>query len=56
MRKLEFSESEFQALAGMLDAVTKALGIRALKDGAALLAKLEASTELPDAVVESAAE
>lgn len=43
MPNLDLTESEFQAFAGFLDAGTKALGIRALKDGAVLLAKMEAA-------------
>ena len=45
MIKLELSETEVQALAGLLDAGVKAAGLRAVKDAATLLEKLEAATQ-----------
>ena len=45
MIKLELTETEIQALAGLLDAGVKAVGLRAVKDAATLLAKLEAATQ-----------
>lgn len=45
MIKLELTETETQALAGLLDAGVKAVGLRAVKDAATLLAKLEAATQ-----------
>jgi len=45
MIKLELTEQEIQALAGLLDAGVKAIGLRAVKDAASLLAKLEAATQ-----------
>jgi hypothetical protein len=45
MIKLELTEHEIQALAGLLDAGVKALGLRAVKDAATLLDKLEAATQ-----------
>ena len=44
MIKLELTEHELQALAGIMDAGVKALGLRAVKDAAGLLEKLEAAT------------
>lgn len=44
MIKLELTEQETQALAGLLDAGVKAVGLRAVKDAASLLDKLEAAT------------
>lgn len=41
MKTLTFTDEEFQALAGMLDAAVKAIGLRAIKDAASLLAKME---------------
>ena len=43
--KLELTEQEIQALAGLLDAGVKAVGLRAVKDAATLLEKLEAATQ-----------
>ena len=45
MIKLELTEQETQALAGLLDAGVKALGLRAVKDAASLLQKLEDATQ-----------
>jgi hypothetical protein len=44
MHTLELTDTEIQALAGLLDAGVKALGLRAVKDAASLLEKLEAAT------------
>ncbi len=49
MTIIKFTEDELQALAGLLDAGVKALGLRAVKDAATLLAKLEEATELKEA-------
>lgn len=46
MISLELTEHELQALAGLLDAGVKAIGLRAVKDAASLLEKLEAA-QLP---------
>ena len=43
MNKIELTDQELQALAGLLDAGVKALGIRAVKDAASILEKLEAA-------------
>lgn len=45
MIKLELTQEETQALAGLLDAGVKAVGLPAVKDAAMLLAKLEAATQ-----------
>ena len=45
MIKLELTETEVQALAGLLDAGVKAIGLRAVKDASTLLEKLEAATQ-----------
>ena len=45
MIKLELTEQETQALAGLLDAGVKAIGLRAVKDAASLLHKLETATQ-----------
>jgi hypothetical protein len=45
MITLNLTEQETQALAGLLDAGVKALGLRAVKDAATLLAKLEEATQ-----------
>ena len=45
MINLELTETEVQALAGLLDAGVKAVGLRAVKDAASLLMKLEAATQ-----------
>ena len=41
MHKIELTDQELQSLAGLLDAGVKALGLRAVKDAASLLEKLE---------------
>ena len=43
--KLELTQEETQALAGLLDAGVKSVGLRAVKDAASLLEKLEAATQ-----------
>ena len=45
MTTLQLTDHELQALAGLLDAGVKALGLRAVKDAATLLAKLETATQ-----------
>lgn len=45
MTTIELTDTELQALAGLLDAGVKALGLRAVKDAATLLAKLEKATQ-----------
>ena len=45
MIKLELTQEEIQALAGLLDAGVKAVGLRAVKDAATLLEKLETATQ-----------
>ena len=42
---LELTEQEAQALAGLMDAGVKSLGLRAVKDAATLLEKMEAATQ-----------
>lgn len=41
MVKVEFTKDELEALAGLLDAAVRAAGLRAVKDAAPILAKLE---------------
>ena len=43
MVKLEFTEAEFQALAGLIDAGVRATGLRSVKEAAVILNKLEAA-------------
>jgi hypothetical protein len=38
---LVFSETELQALSGMLDAAVRAVGLRAVRDAATLLEKID---------------
>ena len=45
MHKLELTDQELQALAGLLDAGVRATGLRAVKDAATLLEKLQAATK-----------
>lgn len=47
MITIQLTEQELQALAGLLDAAVKSLGLRAVRDAASLLAKLETATD-PD--------
>jgi hypothetical protein len=49
MHTLELTDNEIQALAGLLDAGVKAIGLRAVKDAASLLEKLEAATQSKEA-------
>ena len=44
MIRIEFTEEELQSLVGLLDAGVRATGIRAAKEAAALLTKLEDAT------------
>jgi len=53
MHTLELTEQEIQSLAGLLDAGVKALGLRAVKDAATLLEKLEAATPPEDEDVDN---
>ena len=48
MIKLHLTPDELQALAGLLDAGVKALGLRAVKEAASLLVKLEAAAQQKD--------
>jgi hypothetical protein len=48
MITLKLTEQEVQALAGLLDAGVKALGLRSVKDAASLLEKLETATQHKD--------
>lgn len=41
MMRLELTEAELQALAGLLDAGVRATGLRSVKDAAMLVEKLE---------------
>lgn len=43
MRILELTEQEFQALAGLLDAGVRAVGLRAVKEAASILTKMESA-------------
>ena len=45
MITLKLTEQETQALAGLLDAGVKAIGLRAVKDAATLIEKLEAAVQ-----------
>lgn len=45
MTKIELTQDELQALAGLIDAGVKTLGLRAVKDAASLLEKLEAAAQ-----------
>jgi hypothetical protein len=45
MITLELTNDELQALAGLLDAGVRASGLRAVKDAATLLDKLEAAAQ-----------
>ena len=56
MIKLELTETEIQALAGLLDTGVKAVGLRAVKDAATLLAKLEIAAQSEAADMETANE
>ena len=46
MFKLEFTEQEFQDLAGLVDAGVRATGIRSVMGASAILGKLEAAAAL----------
>lgn len=49
MIKLEFTDAEFQALAGLLDAGVRASGLRSVKEAAVILDKLEkAASQSPN--------
>lgn len=48
MTTIQLTDQELQALAGLLDAGVKALGLRAVKDAASLLTKLEEATQLKE--------
>lgn len=45
MITIEFTNEELQSLAGLLDAGVRATGLRAVKEAASLLEKLEAATQ-----------
>lgn len=45
MIQLELTETELQALAGLLDAGVRATGLRAVKDASTLIEKLETATQ-----------
>ena len=52
MVRPELTEAEFQALCGFLHAAVQHLGLAAVKDAAALVAKLEAAYEASKATLE----
>ena len=56
MIKLEFTEAEFQALAGLIDAGVRATGLRSVKEAAVIVNKLEqaAAHVAPPAAAEEA--
>lgn len=43
MTKIELTEQELQALVGLMNAGVQALGLRAVKDAAVLIEKIEAA-------------
>jgi hypothetical protein len=45
MHTISLTTEELQSLAGLLDAGVKALGLRAVKDAATILAKLETAAQ-----------
>lgn len=45
MYRIELNEQEFQALAGLMDAGVKAVGLRSVKEAATLLEKLETAEQ-----------
>lgn len=45
MIKIEFTEAEFQALAGLVDAGVRATGLKSVKEAASILTKLEQAVE-----------
>lgn len=49
---IDLTDQEFQALAGLLDAATRAVGLRAVKDASAILLKMEAAQALTSAPAE----
>lgn len=48
MITIQLTEQELQALAGLLDAAVKSLGLRAVRDATSLLEKLEQATQNKD--------
>jgi hypothetical protein len=46
MHKIELTQQELQALSGLLDAGVRAVGLRAVKDAASILAKLEKAEQI----------
>lgn len=48
MHNLELTDAEMQALIGLIDAGVRATGLRAVKEAAGLLAKLEATQKDDD--------
>lgn len=48
MKQITLSESEFEALAGLVDAGLKATGLRACRDAVKVLDRLEAAQTIPD--------
>ena len=53
MITLQLTEQETQALAGLLDAGVKAVGLRSVKDAASLLHKLEIAAQSEQATTEN---
>ena len=53
MITLKLTEAEMQALAGLMDAGLRATGIRAARDAAVLLQKLESAVEAAKAAQQS---
>lgn len=56
MIKLELTNEELTSLAGLLDAGVRSSGLRAVKEAASLLSKLEAAVELANLAQQPKAE
>lgn len=49
--RITLTESELQALSGLLDAGVRSVGLRAVNDASRLLSRIDGAEKLPDTVV-----
>ncbi|MBK8200354.1 MAG: hypothetical protein IPK75_18560 [Acidobacteria bacterium] len=52
IHRITLTESELQALAGLIDAGVRATGLRSAPDAARLLSRIEAAEQLPEVELE----
>lgn len=52
IHKITLTETELQALVGLLDAGARATGLRSVKEAATLLSRIEGAEKIEDAAID----